>query len=158
MKTRLSKFLAIGASLLLCIVFVSGCWSSLVWSNIGQREFAPVINVTLSFSALPELNCEIRVKSEFSIPKDFRDYIPNVSIEIKIPDGFQIIEGDIARQCDFVKGQTYTLSATVKAIRTGTWIIAGVAQYRNGASIEGSGKDVYVIITDEGASIVDELS
>jgi hypothetical protein len=118
----------------------------------GGKPSEP-INAQLSFSEPPILGKTVQVTATFNLEIDYQD-APNITARIILPEGFEKIDGDLEWQGDFIRGNTYTLSARIKAIKTGTWKIA--AQASSGKS-DGMGgyRELWVKVSETGATISD---
>lgn len=94
------------------------------------------VQTKLSFSNTPALNESVKLTATFkydisgnAYPKD--TVARNVLYRIILPGGFVVIDGDLEKYGDFVTGNTYTLTPTVKAIKNGDWDIQARADYES---------------------------
>jgi hypothetical protein len=82
------------------------------------------MNATLSLSGTPSLNQVVEVTFTATPLAD----APNTTVEIVLPEGFELVSGDISWKGDLEEGETVKLSAMVKAVEIGDWVIRGVAE------------------------------
>ena len=114
------------------------------------------IEVKISFSDSPVLGKPVQVTATFNLVKDyFKEVVRGVDANIELSEGFQLISGDLEWQGDFLRGQTYTITATIKSIKTGTRLISANAW----SELDGANgfTGLYVTVNQNGASISDRM-
>jgi hypothetical protein len=118
----------------------------------GGKPSEP-INAQLSFSEPPILDKTVQVTATFNLEIDYQDAY-NITTRIILSEGFERVDGDLEWKGDIIRGNTYTLNARIKAIKTGTWKIA--AQAFSGRS-DGMGgyRELWVTVTENSATISD---
>jgi hypothetical protein len=107
-------------SILACVLLIPlapGC-------NPFQTEQAPAPPITLEISfpdGAPPLNQEAELNCVVKAPAIS---LKNMSIEIRLPEGFELVSGDLSWVGDITKGdEVEVISAVVKAIKVGNWAI-----------------------------------
>jgi hypothetical protein len=147
MKTISLKLLTTLALLLaLVVTLVPGCR--------GGGAASMPIEVKLSFSEPPMLGKPVQVTATFSLVRDyFRETVNDVDARIIFSEGFELVDGTLGWKGDFVRGQTYTISARIKSIKMGTWEI-GAKAWSNSAGAVGY-KTWYVTVTEKRATVDD---
>jgi len=76
----------------------------------------------LNFSEPPEFNKPVELT--MNVVRGGPQY-PNATIKIDLPDGFELVSGDLEGQADLTKDVPVQLKAVVKPIKTGDWVIKG---------------------------------
>jgi len=71
------------------------------------------------------------------------DTVP-ADIKIQLPDGFELVSGDLSWSGNIPKQDTVRISAKVKAVKTGTYTIHGVAYLGEGLT-----KNLVVTVTND---------
>jgi hypothetical protein len=110
------------------------------------------VKVQISFSELPILGKPVQLTATFKLTQSRKPVVQDVTTCITLPEGFEKVDGDLEWKGDFIPGNTYTLSARVKAVKTGAWKIE--AQASSGKSVGGY-TDLWVEVTEAGATISD---
>lgn len=105
------------------------------------------ISTSLFLSEPPLLGKSVEVTLTFSIAQGYRGDAKDVTARIMLPEHFEKVSGDLEWQGDMVKGQTYTIRATVKAVKVGYYVIWG--RVFGGAPRGGSAHDIYVGIFED---------
>jgi hypothetical protein len=77
-----------------------------------------------------------------------------VTARINLSEGFELIGGNTEWKGDFIGGHSYTLQASIKAIKTGTWVVEALAVGPTPGDGIGA-VAVYVAISETDASISD---
>jgi hypothetical protein len=139
----------IGVIVTLLISFLPGCKGG------GAPAFP--IEVQFSFSEPPVLGKPVQVTATFNLIEGyFKKTVNNVDAQIVLSEGFQLVDGTLEWEGDFVLDQTYQIFATVKSVKTGTWKIGAQALFSPGeGAIDGGAKALYVTVTENSASISD---
>jgi hypothetical protein len=114
----------------------------------------PEIEARLSFSEPPILGKPVQLTATFDPAEIYTDVAHDVTASIILPEGFEKVAGDLEWQGDFIRDNTYTLSATVKSIKAGDWKIEAKALYypREGECLGGS-TVIYVSVSETGATV-----
>ena len=111
------------------------------------------IKAQLSFSELPILDKPVQVTATFNLEIDYQD-AHNITTCIILPEGFEKVDGDLEWKGDIIRGNTYTLSARIKAIKTGTWKIEARASSGKSDGMGGY-TALYVSVSETSAIISD---
>jgi len=124
-------------------------------SSGGSAPSLP-IEAQLSFSEPPILGKTVQLTATFNVRESYNRDAYNVTARIILPEGFEKIGGDLEWKGDFIRGNTYTLNATVKAVKTGDWKIEARADFspREGSYLGGSAV-LYVSVSETGATVSD---
>ena len=107
-------------SILVCALFASvapGCAST-------ETPPAPPITVELSFpDGAPPLNQEAELIYIMEVMEP-GCILENISIEIRLPEGFELVSGELSWFGDISSGdELEVIRATVRAVKTGNWTI-----------------------------------
>ena len=105
---------------ILLIVFLScGCTKLSPFTATVGRMPSPL---ELNFSEPPEFNEPVELTMD--VVGGVLPY-QNATIKIDLPDGFELVSGDLEGQADLTKDVPVQLKAVVKPIKTGDWAIKG---------------------------------
>lgn len=121
---------------ILGIILVSGC--------VGQGTTPATstgITSKLEISKAPALN----ENAEITLTVITIRTAPTASAKITLPEGFELVSGDLNWNGELVENQPLQLKATVKAVKTGNWAIFG-----GGA---GQGDYLYITVNQDSASV-----
>jgi hypothetical protein len=142
------QVLALISLLILLSIFIPGCSSH-----------AKDISVDLVFSEPPVLNKPVILTETFTLRKDFHSEVAeNITAHIKLPDGFVKVDGETEWNGTLSRGETKTLSATVKSTRTGSFQIEANAVWLVvNPPGSGGGKTIFVTVSENGATISDHV-
>jgi hypothetical protein len=145
------QIFSISLLLILLITFIPGCTSP-----------GTDIKVDLVFSEPPALNKPVTLTETFTLRKDFPSpESRNMGAHIYLPDGFVKVDGDLEWSGTLNRGETKTISVTVKSIRTGSFQIEANAGwfsgYTSGAPGSGGGKTIFVTVSENGATVSDRV-
>jgi hypothetical protein len=107
-------------SILICVLIIPlapGC--GLFWHESPPAE---PITVELSFpNDAPPLNTEAELNCIVKAPAIS---LTNMSVEIRLPEAFELVSGDLSWTGDINQGaEVEVISAVVRAIKTGNWAI-----------------------------------
>ncbi len=119
------------------IILVSGC----VQGNTPTTSTG--ITSKLEISKAPALN----ENAEITLTVTTIRTAPTASAKITLPEGFELVSGDLSWKGELVENQPLQLKATVKAVKTGNWTIFGGAGY---------GDYLYITVNEDSASISDK--
>jgi hypothetical protein len=109
------------------------------------------IKAKLSFSEPPVLGKPVQLTATFDLMIDYPK-ASDITTRIVLPEGFEKVDGDLEWQGDIIRGNTSTLNATVKAVKTGDWKIE--ARASSGKSDGMGGYAVlYVSVSETGATV-----
>lgn len=105
-------------SILACVLLVSvapGCAST-------ETPPAPPVTVKLSFpDGAPPLNQEAELIYTIEVMEP-GCILENMSIEIRLPEGFELVSGELSWFGDISSGdELEVIRATVRAVKTGNW-------------------------------------
>ncbi len=110
--------------ILLIVFLFCGCTklnplTATISSIPAPERFEPF---KLNFSEPPEFNKPVELTMDVvgGIPQ-----LPNATIKIYLPDGFELVSGDLEWQGNLTKDVPVQLKAVVKPIKTGDWVIEG---------------------------------
>jgi hypothetical protein len=110
--------------ILLIVFLICGCTkinplAATITSIPAPTMFTPF---ELNFSGPPEFNEPVELTMDVvgGIPQ-----LPNATIKIDLPDGFELVSGDLEWQGNLTKDVPVQLKAVVKPVKTGDWVIEG---------------------------------
>ena len=118
-------------SLLLIIALGLGC--------AGKGESGPYVASTpagieqifqkeLVLFESPSLNKPVGIS--FTVQAEIAPKRPvNGTVRILLPEGFELVEGNLSWKGEMKRGEIITLNATIKAVKTGEWTIQAVAGF-----------------------------
>ena len=123
---------------ILGLILISGC----IQGNTSTTSTG--ITSKLDISKAPTLN----ETAEITLMVTTIRNASNASVEIKLPEGFELISGNLNWNGEPIENQPRKLNIIVKAVKTGDWTIYG----------GGSGQDdyIYISINDNSATINDK--
>jgi hypothetical protein len=111
------------------------------------------IEVCLAISNAPALN----QTAELTCTITSREDAPDTTAQIKLPEGFELISGNLTWKGDLEKNSQKSFKATVKSVKTGNWAIEAIAEAK---SKEGEPSEsykavdhVYVVLENVTASV-----
>lgn len=105
--------------------------------------------VELELTQEPLLNKSVDIILKVTLRNNSID-ISNVAIHIDIPKGFELVNGDLVWVGDLHQGDTITLQASIKAIKTGSWIIWGGVDIPDGTK---EGDSLFISISNTTAKV-----
>jgi hypothetical protein len=146
MKTLPIKLIiSIILPLLVLVTSIPGCTSS-----------SSPLQASLSFSGPPDLNKLVQVTAVFSLLKDFKYDLHDVTAEIILPEGIEKVEGELVWQGDIAYGTTHSLTAKVRSIKTGEYIVEARSDCRPSENqyYVGNAK-LYISVTEDGTVVSD---
>ena len=96
-------------------------------SNINVSESAPSYfkEKRLSLLGIPSLNSPVTVI--FSVSTDTIGWGPNISLEILVPEGIKLINGNLSWRGDIGPEETVNITAVIQAVKTGDFAIIALA-------------------------------
>ena len=119
------------------IILVSGC----IQENTPTTSTG--ITSKLEISKAPALN----ENAEITLTVTTIRSAPTASAKITLPEGFELVSGDLNWNGELVENQPLQLKVIVKAVKTGNWTIFG----------GGSGEGDYLYITvNENSAYINE--
>ncbi len=80
-------------------------------------------SVNISFNATPLLNQPVELTIAASPLYD----VSNATLEILLPEGFELVSGDLKWEGNLRRNETILLKAIIKSIKTGDWAIQFLA-------------------------------
>ena len=110
------------------------------------------IEVTLSFSESPLIGKLVEVTATFTNRVSLSEgVLRDVEASISLPNGIQLLDGDLSWKGDLLKDQPQTIQVTVKTIQLGTYKIHASAhnEINNARGFDW----LYVTVTENGATI-----
>ena len=140
------QIFSVSLLLILLITFIPGCTSP-----------ATDIKVDLAFSEPPVLDKLVILTESFTLRKDLHSSEPqNMTAHIYLPDGFEKVDGDLEWAGTLIRGETKTLSVTVKSTRLGLFTVWANAGWpvKNPSHVGGI-KELYINISENGATVSD---
>ncbi len=123
-------------------------------TEVNGGPSQPII-VNLSISEPPTLGKEVQVNATYSMLKEYPlDIADNIDARIILPDGFTLIQGNLANKRPISKSNPITLNATIIANKTGDWEIEARSDYvpSEGSYYVGLA-NLYIRITDTDATV-----
>ena len=106
-------------SAVLIAAVVSGCVQ-----EVDKTAPLTETEVSLSISNAPALNQTAELTCTVTSTKD----APNSIAQIKLPEGFELVSGDLLWRGDVTKSSRKSFNATIKSVKTGNWTIEAVAE------------------------------
>jgi hypothetical protein len=133
------------------LLFVGAC-------GIYLESSSP-LQAGLSFSEPPDLNKVVQLTAVFSIFKGYIYDLHDVTAKLVLPEGIEKLDGQLEWKGDIAYGSTRTLTAKVRSINTGEYVIEARADCMPSKSeyYVGNAK-LYISITDKGAVVSDRQS
>ena len=143
MYLRMKRLFVI--SILLCVVLAllaPGCGQaapstgydpSLVQPTESEIDPAYAIDVQLIILDIQGLNQPAQLTATFSIMEGYNGDAPNTMVEIILPKGYELVEGDLKRTVDIMRGAPAEMQVTVKVVEPGEWWVIGKATCSPGA-------------------------
>jgi hypothetical protein len=121
-------YLGIIAILFLSLISINGCTSQ---KTIGSESLFQKRDLYFSNKPLLDKNVElIFTVTPFDMPvEDWKNLLsqydnqPEYKLEILLPEGFELVSGELEWQGYTNPGETKTLSVVVKSVKTGDWHI-----------------------------------
>lgn len=107
--------------LFFAILLTIGIFSNML--SIANASINSGIEVNLSISEPPALNETAELTLSVTTVRD----VSNISVKIMLPEGLEILSGDLLWQGKLAKNQKKSVHANVKAVKTGNWTIIGAA-------------------------------
>ena len=137
--------------ILLIVFLFCGCTKlnplTATFSTLAPTAFKPF---ELNFSEPPEFNKPVELTMnvvEGGFP------FPNATIKIYLPDGFELVSGDLEWQGDLTKDVPVQLKAVVKPVKTGDWVIEGqIIDIGEGKRIRTT---LYVSVSEDSVEVSD---
>ncbi len=134
---------------LLIVFLFCGCAQmnplTATFGTLAPERFKPF---ELNFSEPPEFNKPVELTMD--VVEGGFPY-PNAAIEINLPDGFELVSGDLEWQGDLTKDVPVQLKAVVKPIKTGDWVIEGfVIGHEEGKRIRTA---LYVSVSEDSVEV-----
>ena len=133
-------------SAVLIAVILAGCVQEV------EKVVSP-IEVCLAISNAPALN----QTAELTCTITSREDAPNTTAQIKLPEGFELISGNLTWKGDLEKNSQKSFKATVKSVKTGNWAIEATAEskLKDGEPSESykAVDHVYVVLGNVTASV-----
>ena len=105
--------------LLFSILLIIGIFSNTI-SNVNA-SIDPNIKVDLSISKAPALNQTAELTLSITAPRN----ASNVSAKIVLPEGLELLNGDLSWHGKLIGNQTKSIHSEVRAVKTGNWTIIG---------------------------------
>jgi hypothetical protein len=116
------------------------------------------INVNLSFTELPVLNKPVKITETFTLRPDYYNQdVHKAFTQINLPTSFEKVDGDLTWNGNLVRGETHTLSATVKSTKTGSFQISTLASFDVSEPGAGGAKTLFVTVFENGATVSDQV-
>ena len=147
-KLRIKRLLLI--SILFCLILTllsPGCPQQPATEEMPP---APPITVELSFpDGAPPLSHEAKLNCVVKARRNFE----NMSVEIGLPEGFELVSGDLSWVGDIPSGDDLeVIRATVRAVKTGNWTIEATTYIdpEKHSGFGGTGRyPIYVSISED---------
>lgn len=148
MKNDLIKsIIAVVLSLAVIIALIPGC---------NSKRPSP-IDIKLSLSDSPILGKPVQIIATFSLDNHWNGQAANNAlVEILLPEGFEKVGGDLEWKGDIYQNKTYSLNASIKAVKTGSWEIIAKTIYDPDKSEHFiSDSILYISVSENGAIVSD---
>ncbi|MFH1087178.1 MAG: hypothetical protein V1737_01165 [Chloroflexota bacterium] len=120
----------------------------------GENSPTQPIKMELAVSDLPTLGKPVELTATFGI----RDWYPqdkatNVTATIIFPDDIELVSGNPKWQGDVLRGKTYQMKVTMRAVKTGVWEVRASAFSPPYEGFGGGTGYLYISVTDTGATV-----
>ena len=152
MKRLLVLFILLGVALAL---LAPGCGQATTPSTgydpslVQPFKLDPAyaIDIALSMPDFPGLDKPAQLTATLNIVEGYTGDAPNTNVEIVLPKGFELVEGDLKKTVDIMRGAPVEMQVTVKAIKAGEWWIIVRATCSSGAEpcVGGYGKIIFEV-------------
>ncbi|MBI2578075.1 MAG: hypothetical protein HYW26_00010 [Candidatus Aenigmarchaeota archaeon] len=117
-------------SLLLLVVLVLGCagkGGSGPYVASTPAGIEQIFQKELVLFESPSLNKPVGIS--FTVQAEIAPKRPvNGTVKILLPEGFELVAGNLSWSGEMERGEVITLNATIKAVKTGDWTIEAVAK------------------------------
>lgn len=135
--------------LLTSILLVSGCINT---TSSGPSESTQRILQTMNFfvNDTPKINKSITITLT-ATTTPYGIVLPNSTLEIILPEGVELISGNLMWMGNMGMNDTVNVSAIVKATQIGTWIVRGDAISPYGGYYGHTG--VYLIVMQDSGRV-----
>jgi len=134
------------------ILVLSAVLIAVILAGCVQEKVVPSapIEVYLAISNAPALNQTAELTCTITSHED----APNTTAQIKLPEGFELISGDLKWKGDLEKNSQKSFKATVKSVKTGNWAIEAIAETKLKDGESYSVVDyIYVVLGNVTASV-----
>ena len=134
------------------ILALSAVLIAVILAGCVQEKVVPSapIEVCLAISNAPALNQTAELTCTITSHED----APNTTAQIKLPEGFELISGDLTWKGDLEKNSQKSFKATVKSVKTGNWAIEAIAESKlKDAESYKAADHVYVVLGNVTASV-----
>lgn len=125
-----------------CNMSVSVFEDAVIVKGRGIRED---IRTDIFLSNPPELGKPVTLTFAFAIKEEYKQDAPDTTARIVLPEGFELIDGDLQWEGDLTRDTIVQIKATIKAVKTGDWRIRAVAWFSPSGGISLGGSDVLSI-------------
>ncbi len=110
------------------------------------------ISAELSLSEPPVLGETVEITYTFQSKDDAN----NAFSWIRIPEGFELVEGNLEWKGILIRDQTYTMKATIRAVRLGNWKLEGMTtNIMDASNSAAANKELYVSMSENGTEVSD---
>jgi hypothetical protein len=118
----------------------------------GHTSYLNRISAELSLSEPPVLGKPVEVTYTFRSEDD----ADNAFSWIRIPEGFELVEGNLEWKGILIRNQTYTMKATIRAVRLGNWKLEGMTtNIMDASNSAAANKELYVSMSENGTEVSD---
>ncbi len=129
-------------------------------SEVYTATSAPssLIKAQLSLTGTPILYEPVQVTFTFALREVVNFDAENATARIILPNGFELVDGDLEWQGDIIRGTPVTIKATIRAIKTGDWNIEAGAGFSPGKGhyLKGSA-NLYISVFEDSATVSDRV-
>ena len=100
-------------------------WKIIGVSTVGNSSPGSPFTAKLTIDSPPNLNETAEITLTFAADRFNHDTIEQFPATIRLPDGLEIVSGELETTHFWQHGDTLEVTVTVKAIQTGNWTIQG---------------------------------
>jgi len=139
--------------LLVGLVGIGGCAGE---ENTTAPSLPSIpMEVNLSLSNAPALNETAELTCTITSTSDFG--APNTTAQITLPEGFELISGNLSWHGDIVANGQESFNIVIKSVKTGIWTITASAGYPIPDGWYGDEDHLYISVS-EGTALVSKTS
>ena len=120
--------------------------------TISFTEPTVPLDIDLSIEGLPKLNQTVKLIVTVTGLLN----LPNTSLQIQLPEGFILINGDLSWKGALTTNEIKKIQALVKPVKVGNWTIKAVARSYHEWGFYGKEDILYISVSEETATVTKE--